>query len=151
MSAVAVLTGLQIAGSVLNYMGEREADLAQADVEELNADFFDIQGELAQFETERELDIFSREGERALGTASSSLAQSGVSFAGSAVAGIAQGALQINKEKAAIARAGKVKVELANLRAEAARNKADALRDRGPSQAIAGLLNIGAIVARDKE
>lgn len=148
---MALFTALAIGGALLNVMGQRKADSAQADSELLNADFFDKQADLSEFETARELDIFSREAGAVIGSAQSALARSGVSFSGSSVAAIAQGKLQARKEEGAIIEAGKLKVELARLRANNARETADSLRGRGGLQAAAGLLNLGAVLTRDRD
>lgn len=150
MSIYALYTGLQIAGSVFGYLGQREADNAQAESELLNADFFDKQADLSEFESSRELDIFSRESDAIIGSAQSALARSGVSFSGSSVAAMAQGALNVRKEKAAIMESGRIKVELARLRADSSRRTANDLRGRGGLQAIGGLLNLGAALTRSK-
>ncbi len=126
---MALPLALFAAGTALSAFGQYQANIAQAEADEQNALWLDQQAEFAEESTAREEDVFLRKTELAVGEQVAALGASGFEISGSALDLINDSFNSAQKEIDAIRLQGRMKIEEASLKAQAARANADRLTD----------------------
>ena len=137
---------LIISGGV-QIFGKLKANEAEADAQRQNAAFFREQQKLSQAATRREVDIFERESDAFFGSQVSAYAKAGVDLSGSILQSLTQSKQSIKSERSAIIEQGKLKANLAGMRADQALAEAKRAEDSSFFDVISTIAQTGTAIA----
>lgn len=114
--AVDPFTAMLVASTVLSVGGTIMGNSAKKKAAKANKAFYLKQLEMQQRAMRRELDVYTRESDMALGTKISSFAKAGVDFSGSALMQYAYDKAAVAREKDAIKSGARLKMDLTRAR-----------------------------------
>ena len=144
------VTAAVVVGTTLTVAGKIKANRDQAKAEERNAGFFDEQAEFIEDAGRREEFLFEQQLDETEAAQIGSFAKAGIDLSGSPLLRLQETARLAAIEKGAIKRDVRQRARLARLRGDAARERADDLKDplNNILTAGGGALTAGAILAR---
>lgn len=146
---VTIGLGVMAVGGGLSAISGYQSDMAQADAEIQNAEYFKKQAFYSQAATERELDIFQNEVDDLMGRQISGYGKAGVSMSGSPLLLMGQTKDRADAELAAIKEKGRQNVELTLMRAQQAEATAESMQKNAPWKAFGSLLGTaGSMLAK---
>jgi hypothetical protein len=137
------------ASAGIGIYGQREANKAQAKAENENAESYKQQQLMSIIATRREADIFQRESQMTIGTATNMFARAGIDISGSALMQLAGMKELANREYKAIQISGQINSNILAMRKAQAERVAGILTSSRYNniQSLGTLLNMGATVA----
>jgi hypothetical protein len=140
-------TAVALIGAGFQIYGQIQANNAEAEAQELNAEFFEEQKIASEMATRRELDIFDREGDAFFGDQVSAYAKAGVDLSGSILTALVGTKQKIKSERAAIEEQGRLRVKAAGFKVEEAKTNAKRARDSSFFQSIQTIAGVSSIAA----